>query len=426
MVIGMLVHRDFSDEVANFGDLVHTRRPGEFTAIRKTDADNVTKQDAIATDVQVPLNQHVHTSFIIKDGEASKAFKDLVATYLKPAMLAQARFLDRVLLGQYSRFLINSYGRLRNLSSTNAVDYILGTRNKLNINKAYMEGRNFILTPNTETILLNLGLFVSAEQVGDNGTALREASLGRKFGFNMFMAQNMSSVAVGNTVVTGEVNNAAGYAVGTTTITVDGLSAAITAGTWFTVEGDDQPHQVVSTVGGATPTSITFTPALARAVVDNADLSIYTPGAVNLGAGYAAGYAKEIVVDGFTVAPQVGQFVTFGTTTTKYTVIAVNGTTGITLDRPLDAAIADDAKVNIGPPGEYNFAFHHDAVALVTRPLALPMSGTGARAAVVNNNGFSMRVTITYSGESQGHLVTLDMLCGVAILDTNLGAVMLG
>lgn len=428
MVIGMLVHRDFSPLVANFGDTVHTRRPSEFTAVRKTDADNVTKQDASATNVPVKLNQWSHTSFVIKDGEASKSFKDLVQVYLAPAMLSQARFLDRILLGRYSSFLLNSnvYGRLGQLSSSNAVDYILGTRNKMNINKAYMEGRNMILTPSAETALLNLGLFTSAEQVGDNGTALREASLGRKFGFNMFMSQNMASVAAGNTVVTGEINLAAGYPAGTTTVTVDGLSAAITNGTWFVIEGDDVPHQVVSTVGGATPTSITFTPATLRAVVDNADLTIYTPGAVNFASGYAADYAKEITVNGFTVAPQIGQFVTFGTQTTKYTVIGVNALVGITLDRPLEAAIAHTDKVNIGPKGEYNLAFHRDAIALVTRPLELPMSGAGARAAVVNNNGFSMRVVITYNGEAQGHLVTLDMLCGTAILDTNLGAVMLG
>jgi hypothetical protein len=40
--------------------------------------------------------------------------------------------------------------------------------------------------------------------------------------------------------------------------------------------------------------------------------------------------------------------------------------------------------------------------------------------------GLSMRATITYNGEKQGTLVTLDMLLGVAILDTNLGAVMFG
>ena len=38
----------------------------------------------------------------------------------------------------------------------------------------------------------------------------------------------------------------------------------------------------------------------------------------------------------------------------------------------------------------------------------------------------AMRVTITYDGVKQGHLVTVDLLCGIGVLDSNLGAVMLG
>src|SRR6266850_1355901 len=105
MVIGNHVHRDFEPIIANFGDTVNTRRPGEFTAQRKTNADSVTVQDALATNVQVPLNQHVHVSFLIKDGEESKSMKSLVDEYMAPAMLAQARFIDQILLGQYAQFL---------------------------------------------------------------------------------------------------------------------------------------------------------------------------------------------------------------------------------------------------------------------------------------------------------------------------------
>ncbi len=151
-------------------------------------------------------------------------------------------------------------------------------------------------------------------------------------------------------------------------------------------------------------------------------------------AGYAAGYNKLISIDtgSTTEIPQVGQPVTFGLTNynTVYTIIQVNSLGGgaftILLDRSLDFAISDEDTVNLGPNGDYNFAFHRNALALVVRPLAQPRPGTGALSAVVNYNDLSMRATITYDGNKQGHLVTLDMLCGLAILDLNLGAVMLG
>lgn len=427
MVATMMINRDFQDEVANYGDLVHTRRPGEFKGLRKTSADPVTKQDATAVDVQVPLDQHIHVSFIIKDGEQSKSFVDLVATYLKPAMLAQARILDRIVLGQYPQFLNNSYGGLGTMTITNAKGYILGTRNILNVNKAYMDSRALILTPNSETILLNLDIFTQAQQVGDQGTALREASLGRKLGFDMYMCQNMASVATGATTVSGTAGAAA--AAGATTITVAGFTAAIPNGSWVTLVGDGTPQQVVSSVGGAAPTSITIYPGLKSAVANGAAIVRYSPGTVNLAAGYAVGYAKEITISGLTVPPRIGQMVSFGTgsgaSQARYTIIDVNGLVGITLDRPLAAALANNDGVNIGPPGDYNLAWHPDAMTLVVRPLALPLPGTGARAGVVNNKNLSMRTTISYDGTNQGHLVTLDMLCGIAILDTNLGAVML-
>lgn len=433
MVMARLIHRDFQEQVAKFGDVVNTRKPGEFEGKRKTNADSVTVQDANATNVQVPLDQHLHTSFLIKDGEESKSFKELVEEYMAPAMLAQARFVDRVLLGQYVHFLKHAAGGLGLLTSTNAKSYILATRKRMNVNKAFMENRNLILNPDSEEVLLNLDIFTAANQVGDEGTALREASLGRKLGFNMFMCQNMASVVTAPTNTAGAINNAAGYGVGIKVLTVDGITGAIGTNTYLKIAGDDTVHRVSAhseTLGNTT--SITLLEGLRKAVVDNAVITFYTPGQVNLGAGYVAGYAKEIVVDTITGLWEVGQAVSFGTTSgaAQYTIIATTATggntTGITLDRPLEAAIADNDKINVGPNGQYNLAFHRNSLALVVRPLALPMQGTGARSAVVNAGGLSMRSTITYDGNKQGHLVTLDMLFGVKVLNSELGAVMLG
>jgi len=96
------------------------------------------------------------------------------------------------------------------------------------------------------------------------------------------------------------------------------------------------------------------------------------------------------------------------------------------LDRALESAISDTDAVNIGPAGSYNLAFHPNAIALVNRPLVQPRSGAGALSAVMDYNGVALRCTIQYQGSSQGHLVTLDTLFGVKVLDTGLGAVLLG
>ena len=83
----------------------------------------------------------------------------------------------------------------------------------MNVNKAYVQNRNLVLGTVSETALLSDKDFTQAYAVGDQGTALREANLGRKFGFDIFMAQNQPYTNPALTdQVTGAVNNAAGYA----------------------------------------------------------------------------------------------------------------------------------------------------------------------------------------------------------------------
>ena len=429
MVMGMLVHRDFDTLIASYGDTVNVRKPGSFVAKRKTNADAVTVQNATAINIPVKLNQQIHVSYLIKDGEESISFTSVIDEFLRPAMIANARFIDHILASQVYQFLPNAAGRLGGMDNTNAKRFILDTRAEMNKNNAWANDRNLVLSSSAESIMLDVEQFTDAQRVGDDGSALRNASLGRKLGFDILMSQNMPSVT-GQVTVAGAVNNVSGYTQGTTSITVDGLSAAITPGTFVSIAGDDAPQQVVSSTGGTTPTAIVITPGLIHAVADGAIVSLYPKGATTAAYTYDAatqmGYAKEIAITGFTAAPQVGQMVTFGAdTTNKYGIIDVNGTAGITLDRPIDASVASGATVNLGPSGSFNFAFHPNAMTLVTRPMATPRQGTGALSAVVDFMGLSIRVTITYDGNKQGHLVTLDILAGVKVLDLALGAVLL-
>src|SRR5690606_15417291 len=104
----------------------------------------------------------------------------------------------------------------------------------------------------------------------------------------------------------------------------------------------------------------------------------------------------------------------------------VNGTIGIVLDRPLEAALVDNDVVNLGPAGNYNLAFHRNAIALVVRPLKPPRPRSGVESGVENFNGLSIRTVISYDPERQGTMVTVDMLAGIAVLDATLGGVLLG
>jgi hypothetical protein len=69
MVAAKLVHSDFENEIRNFGDVVNTRRPGNFKIKRKDDSTVLTQQAANTTNVRVPLDQWFYNSLIVQDGE---------------------------------------------------------------------------------------------------------------------------------------------------------------------------------------------------------------------------------------------------------------------------------------------------------------------------------------------------------------------
>lgn len=432
MVMAALVHRDFSDEVAEFGDVVNTRRPGEFGIRRKTDADSVTAQDAVTNNVRVPLDQHFYVNFVIKDGEASKSFQDLVDVHLLPGMQTIARSIDRALLGQVHAFLANKVGGLSQLTGANAKDTMLLTREKLNVNKAFFNGRNLVVSPQSETSMLKTELFLAANTKGDDGTALAEASLGRVLGFDVWMDQNVSNPAAASSETAAGVTDA-DEPVGETSIDLTITGYEMNVGEYITIAGNDQPDYITAaTVGAGNTTDVTIASGQVNATASGAVVVAYK--ALDVDGAFAVGYSKGITVDGYAAntGPVIGQFLAFGTGASRrvYTVIEVTNTTTTTatvwLDRPLEVTLANNDLGFPGPGGGYNLAFHREALALVSRPLALPAADMGVRAQVGVHNDISMRVTMQYDITQQGTVVTLDLLAGVAVLDTNLACVMLG
>ena len=427
MVIGNLVHRDFSDEVRNFGDVVNTRKRGKYTAQRKTTTE-VTSSDSDATNVAVSLNHHAYTTLEIKDTEMSYAFKDLVSEFLQPAVMSLVKYVDLMLIARMYSFIdSHSIGTLGGLTSSNAKNKILDVRTANNIALQPVSGRHILWGPTSEGLILQNDAFTQAYAVGDNGTAFEQAKIGRKLGYDHWMCQNMPEVATGSTTGAGAVNNASGYSAGATSMTVDGAGSTTTniaIGSWFTING--YVHQVATLTGSPSVTAVTFTPALHAAVADNDVITWYKPGAINNASGYTVGTlaaAGALTVDGFSVAPKAGQLLTIGSYGgPRYMVISAT-TTSITLDRPLDASVADDAVVGLGPAGNFNFEFDRNAICLVSRPLAVVPAGMGVFSGVAQNRGLGMRVTRAYDPRAQTHLLTLDMLVGSQVLDIDRGAI---
>ena len=265
-VLANLVHRDYSDEfVAGVGDTITVRKPASFEA--KEFNGSIVVQDATESGVSVKMDKLLDVSFAVTSKDLTQKIEDFSEQLLVPAMQAFADKIDKYIIGLEADITNRVH-----FDGTDAIqDAVVDARKYLTDAAAPLTNRRFVYGSKVESDLLKTDLFISADKSGDEGTALREASLGRKFGLDFFVDQNIEAVT----------------------------------------DGQDT----------------------------------YTPGLV----------------------------------------------------------------------------FHKNAFALVTRPLELPQGA--AQSAIVNYDGFGLRVVYGYDLNSKTDTISIDMLCGVKTLDKNLAAI---
>lgn len=257
-VMARLVNRDFDSAVASAGDVVNVNVRGGLSVNDKVANTQITLQTPSNSKKPVTLNKHKEVSWLIEDAASAKAIEQAI-DYVQDAGIALGEQIDRDLLGLYTQ--------PTDIAGTAGVDLsvntILSARQYLNNRKCPVSGRVMVISSKDDTALLKLEQFTNSQWDMENAQALKDAALGRKYGFDFFMDQ-----------------------------------------------------QVVAT--GASPTTYN------------------------------------------------------------------------------------------------NMAFHRDAFVLVTRPLPLPPAGSGAVAAIVEDEGVGIRITRSYSQKDGGVIWTLDCLYGVA------------
>lgn len=194
-VFANLVYRDYSNEfVAGVGDTISIRKPAKFVA-KEFNGTQIEIQNATETNVDVKMDKLLDVSFAVTSKEMSMDIEDFSQQLLVPAMQAFADKIDGYLIG-----LADAVTGQVAKNDPIDVSTVVSVREILTKNAAPLADRRFVYNSTIESALLNTELFVSAEKVGDAGTALREASLGRKFGMDFYVDQNMDSAATAHAV----------------------------------------------------------------------------------------------------------------------------------------------------------------------------------------------------------------------------------
>lgn len=189
-VMARLVNRNFENEIQRAGDTIHIPQRGTLVAHDKSANTGVTLQTPSADVVNLTLNKHKEVSFIVEDIAAAQANQDIINGYVMDGMIVIAEQIDADLLALYSGFSttpIDATGGSGGIVAASVTE----ARRILNAAKAPQQNRYIVWHEDAEAELLQVEQFTSTE-FGDNGDAIREAIMGRKYGFAHFMDQQVT------------------------------------------------------------------------------------------------------------------------------------------------------------------------------------------------------------------------------------------
>jgi hypothetical protein len=187
-VLARLVRRDYDNEVAQAGDTVTITKLTGLTVQNKA-AGTDYALDQLATDkVDVVLNKHKYVSFLIEDVAKFLAKPDYQQALVDEGVAKIAEQIDADLMALRSEVTTNSVG---SAGVDMDADDLVDARKKLTDSKAPMVNRYAIISAKDAAALLKLEKFTSSNWNAENGAALVEANLGRRYGFDLFECQGV-------------------------------------------------------------------------------------------------------------------------------------------------------------------------------------------------------------------------------------------
>jgi len=274
------VYQDYKAEFQKKGDTVTIRKPASFTAI-EFDGDLTGEyQDITESSTTVVLDTILDVSFLVGSKELTLDIVSFRKQILDPAMQAISQALDYKLTGLYAD--VANHVAYDATSEATKLANLANSMAFLNAEKAPLSPRYGMIDETTHAGLVVVPSFLNAEKSGTTET-LRESSLGKLFGAQWFMNQNVRAHTwTAYADLAGAIDFGSGstgaVVVGTTTVHMDALgSLVITKGTVFTVAGDTTKYVVTADVTiGSNECDVAFYPASKVAWDENAVVTFLT------------------------------------------------------------------------------------------------------------------------------------------------------
>lgn len=376
LVMGNLVHRDHTSDVSEKGrgGSIRIRKPVQYTVTDGAILDVQDSEEAYAT---LTLDKRKHVAMEFSTQERTLTVEEFSSRYIKPAVIQLANQVDTDILALFYR-IYNATGTPSTAFNSYA-DFLAAVQRKDEMSIPN-DGRIYSVMNPTDYYGL-VGILPSLESPGTKGgTALEEASLGRKLGGVMpYLTQNMPTLTHSTASTVCQVatdNQNVTYATAKNTWSQDldidtlGGSTSFAAGQIFTIAG----VKAVNPVSKATYAhEQQFTILTATSGTSTATLSI-SPPIITSGPYQTVDHA-----------PSDGDLLTFlGTAATH----------------------------------RQNIMFHKNALTLAMAPLYLP--STAGASSRMSDKGLSIRMTADYNITNDVETHRLDILYGVLLQDPRL------
>jgi len=207
-VVANLVHRDFENEVAQVGDVIHTRDPQMFATNSLANNAAMTIQSATAENLTVTLNKHQHVAFGITSRDQDTSIKNLVEEFMEPAVIPMAEKIDSDLL--------NATDGLGSGTTTvdKAVAAGVSLKDFATVQKTFMDNKvptaatggvsrlSCVMSPDHYHEALQINEVITANTSGVNPPAIRTGYINTIFGLNLYVDQNVPEDTVGAATTT--------------------------------------------------------------------------------------------------------------------------------------------------------------------------------------------------------------------------------
>lgn len=188
------VRMDFAGEfVAGRGGSVDVLAPisaGEakvYTAENRAAGDAIEYNDLNETYINVKLENQLYNAVKINDFEGTFTIQDLATQVLRPQAESVVNGLAIPLIAEMTAIANDVESPVSDIAvdGSNALQAIIEARKVLNARKVPTANRFLAVGADVEAILLGLPQLQKVNEAGDGGDALRRATLGNLFGFQI-------------------------------------------------------------------------------------------------------------------------------------------------------------------------------------------------------------------------------------------------